>query len=321
MQVPSIDLIAIVGPTAVGKSAVGLLVAERLGGEIVSADSMQVYRAMDIGTAKPTSEEQARVRHHLIDVVDPEQDYNVARYQSEARAALEEIRARGRLPVLVGGSGLYVRAVLQGLGLPIVKAQPGLRGRLLREASTSGQGPLHQRLAQVDPISAQRIPPTNVRRVVRALEVFETTGVPLSRFHSLAQKELVRYNAATFGLTVNRTALYGRIEERIERMIEAGFVDEVRQLLRRGCHLGLTSMQALGYKQIMACLLGQCPFDEAVRVWKRDTRRFAKRQLTWFRHQCAAEWLRGDDRNPEEIADEIVTRVASSAEERRCRTE
>jgi tRNA dimethylallyltransferase len=292
-------LLAIVGPTATGKSEVGLLLAERLGGEIVSADSMQVYRGMDIGTAKPAAQQQTRVRHHLIDVVGPDEPFSVARYQALAEEALADIRQRGRLPILVGGSGLYVRAVVDGFDLPPAPPDPDLRRELAEEARQKGPELLHARLAAVDPQAAAGIHPRNVKRVIRALEVYAQTGRPLSECWALARvwrggldrARRARYNTRQFGLTLPRAALHARIEARVDRMMAAGLAEEVKGLVARGFGAELISMKGLGYAQIAGHLRGEYSLEEAVRRLKRDTRRFAKRQLTWFRADPRIRWV------------------------------
>jgi tRNA dimethylallyltransferase len=288
-------VVVILGPTATGKSELAVELALRFGGEIVSADSRQVYRHMDIGTAKPTLEQQALVPHHLIDVVDPDEDYDVARYQREALEAIKAVPARGKLPFLVGGSGLYLAAAMGELDLPIVGADAELRRRLEKEAAEQGGEALHQRLAEVDPETAARLHPNDLQRVIRALEVHYLTGLPLSAFRR--EKGAARHCEPSpvrflrIGLTAPREALYRRIEQRVEKMMAQGFLDEVSALLARGYHLGLKSMDSLGYKELGAHLEGRMELDEAVETFKRNTRRFAKRQLTWFRKTPEVNWF------------------------------
>jgi len=284
-------LLAIVGPTAAGKSEVGLLLAEALAGEIVSADSMQVYRGMDIGTAKPSPEERARVRHHLIDIIDPDTPFSVADYRARADAALAAIWEEGRLPLLVGGSGLYVRALIDELSFPLAPPNAELRRRLAQQAREEGVGALHARLATIDPEAAVRIHPNDAKRIIRALEVHALTGQPISRLQSLDRRFQARYNTRQFGLTRPRPELYRRIEERVDRMLAAGLVEEVKTLLARGCTADLVAMKGLGYAQIAEHLRGACSLEEAVARLKRDTRRFAKRQLTWFRRDPRIVWI------------------------------
>lgn len=282
----------LLGPTATGKSQLAVEMALRFKGEIVSADSRQVYRYMDIGTAKPTPQQRALVPHHLLDVVDPDEDYNVARYKEEATKAIEAILARGKLPFLVGGSGLYLAAVMGELDLPIVGPDAQLRASLEREAEQGGGELLHQRLAVVDPEAAVRLHPHDLHRVIRALEVHHLTGLPLSAF---SRKEggprEPRFRFLRIGLTAPREVLYQRIDRRVEQMMKQGLSEEVKGLLARGYHLGLKSMDSLGYRELGAHLDGRITLDEAVETFKRNTRRFAKRQLTWFRRTPEVHWF------------------------------
>ncbi len=282
-------LLAIVGPTAAGKTALSLILAQALGGEIVSADSRQVYRGMDIGTAKATPEERALVPHHLLDVVDPDQVLTLAEYQRLAYAAIDDILARGRLPLLVGGTGQYVRAVLEGWRIPEVAPQPELRAALEAEAAAHGAAALHDRLAALDPVAAARIDPRNVRRVIRALEVCLSTGRPISE---LQTKSPPPYRVVQIGVTRARPELYARIDARVERMIEAGLVDEVRRLAAAGYGWDLPAMTGLGYRQIGQYLRGEITLDEAVALIKRGTRRFVQQQYNWFRpDDPAIHWV------------------------------
>jgi len=284
-------LLAIVGPTATGKTEVGMGLAEALDGEIISADSMQVYRGMDIGTAKPTAEERARVPHHLIDIVDPEEPFSVADYQARADAALADIWGRDRQPILVGGSGLYIRAVLEEMDFSLVPPDPDFRRRLLEEARSKGARALHEWLAEVDPSAAARIHHNDQKRIIRALEVAESSGGIGSPSGKVDRHRSPRYNSTQFGLTLEREELYRRIEARVDRMIAGGLVEEVRGLLERGLDEDLVSMRGLGYAQIAASVRGEISLEEAVSRQKRDTRRFAKRQMTWFRADSQIEWM------------------------------
>lgn len=285
-------LVAIVGPTAVGKTDVSLEVACRLGAEIVSCDSMQVYRYMDIGTAKPSPSERLRVPHHLIDVVDPGETFNVARFQELAQAAIDDISARGRVPLLVGGTGLYVRAIIDGFLFPWEGASPEIRRKLEEEADAHGAPALHARLEEVDPAAARRIHPNDARRIVRALEVHETTGQPISEMWRRGGGRKMRVDRLVIiGLVRDRAAIYERIDRRCDAMIEQGLVDETRGLLERGYERALTAGQALGYKEIVEHLQGRCALADAIEAIKRNTRRYAKRQLTWFRADPRIEWI------------------------------
>jgi tRNA dimethylallyltransferase len=273
-------VIAIVGPTASGKSALAMRVAERLGGEVVSADSRQVYRAMDVGTAKPTSEERARVPHHLIDVADPGERYDVLRYQREARAALREIRARGRVALVVGGTGLYVRALLDGLELSSLPHDPAVRARLESEEPAI----LFERLRAVDPEAASRVDPRNRRRLVRYLEVVTIAGGPVLRERG------VSLAALRIGLRPPREILVAAIERRVREMVVAGVLEETRALIARGVDPRLPSMSAHGYVHWAAHLRGDIDLETAIALTARDVRAFSRRQMTWFRRDAAIRW-------------------------------
>jgi tRNA dimethylallyltransferase len=277
-------LITLVGPTATGKSALAVELAQRLGGEVVNADSMQLYRGLDIGTAKPTATEQQGVPHHLLDLWDVTERANVADYQRTARAAIDDVLARGRVPLLVGGSGLYVRAVVDELEFP--GTDPDLRARLESELAALGAPALHMRLSEVDPVAAQGILPSNGRRLVRALEVIELTGRP---FTATLPPPAERYDTVQIGL--DRADLDERVETRVDRMWAAGLVAEVRALEARGLRDGPTAGRALGYQQVLA--LGDT--DAAQAETKRATRRFVRRQRSWFRRDPRVIWLDGAD--------------------------
>lgn len=274
-------LIAIVGPTATGKTALGVELAQDFGGEIVGADSRQLYRGMDIGTGKPTPEERARAPHHLIDVAAPDQEFSVALYQRMAAQAIEDIHRRGKLPFLVGGTGHYVWALLEEFRLPQVPPDAELRRQLFAVAEEEGGIDwLHSQLAELDPLAASRIDPRNVRRVVRAIEVTRATGVPFSQVGASGPPP---YRTLIVGLTAPRQELYRRIDERVERMVAAGWVDEVRRLLARGYSPHLPALSGLGYGAIVRHIRGESDLAGAVEQTKRDTRRFARRQYQWFR--------------------------------------
>ncbi len=272
----------VVGPTAVGKTAVGVHLALCLTGEVVSADSRQIYRHMDIGTAKPTPEERARVPHHLLDVVAPDQTLTLAEYQELAYAALRDITARGRLPLIVGGTGLYVRAVAEGWTIPRVPPNPALREVLQERAEREGGAALYAELRAVDPAAAARIDPRNVRRVIRALEVYHGSGRP---FSEQQRRQPPPYDLLWIGLTMPRAELYRRADARIERMVAAGWADEVRDLLARGYGPELPAFSALGYPEMAACVQGRLSLEEAVALIKRNTRSFIRHQYAWFRPQ------------------------------------
>ncbi|MGE5605468.1 MAG: tRNA (adenosine(37)-N6)-dimethylallyltransferase MiaA [Bacteroidota bacterium] len=277
-------LIILAGPTAVGKTELSLKLAQSLDAEIISADSMQVYKRMDIGTAKPSREERKAVPHHLIDLVEPDQDFSVADYQKCFEQTATAIYVRGKLPLLTGGTGLYIRACTQAFNLEPGEPLPDLRRKLKEEAEQYGPEYIHQRLAKVDPAAAVKIHPNDVRRVIRALEVFQNTGVPISQ---LQQKRNYgfKYNVIYLFLNRERDELYRRIELRVDRMISEGFIEEVHSLLEDGFPPQLKSMQSLGYKQICSYLRQDISLEEAIASIKQETRRYAKRQLTWFRKE------------------------------------
>lgn len=304
-------VVAVVGPTATGKTATAVALARELDAEIVSADSMAVYVGMDIGTAKPSEQEQREVRFHLIDVADPARPFSVGEYERLAQAAIEEILSRGRCALIVGGSGLYVRAALDGLSEDAPPENAALRRSLLAEARERGREAVHARLAQVDPVSAERIHPNNLKRVIRALEIYEATGLPASVVFERDSERPPRWpNARQFGLTMSRAALYNRIEERVDAMLSSGLLAEARRLVERGLDPSLPSMQGLGYKEIAACIRGECSLDEAVELLKKNTRRFAKRQLTWFRSDSRIRWIDVEGKSAEEVSSLIKGELA-----------
>lgn len=301
-------LVVITGPTATGKSDVGVLVAEKVGGEIISADSMLVYRGMDIGTAKPTSAEMRGIPHHLIDLVEPDQDYSVALFQGQARAVIADVLERSKLPILVGGTGLYIRAVIDNYDFGGARGDGPLREGLLKEAMDNGPESLHLRLSEVDPRTASKLHMRDTRRVIRALEVYYLTGKPISSYHKMGECDQPLYNLFMFGLTMERGRLYRRIEQRVDRMIADGLVDEVQRLLQHGYSAELTSMRGLGYKEIAAYLTGILSREQAVDILKRNTRRFAKRQLTWFRRDDRIQWFDIDKYGGHEAVAREITR-------------
>ncbi|MCS7281849.1 MAG: tRNA (adenosine(37)-N6)-dimethylallyltransferase MiaA [Anaerolineae bacterium] len=273
-------VIAIIGPTAVGKTGLSIYLAERLNGEIVSADSRLFYRGMDIGTAKPTPQERARVPHHLIDIAEPNETIGLAQFLQLAHSAIADIHARGRLPFVVGGTGQYVRALLEGWSPPAVPPDPALRAQLEEEARREGPQVLYARLAALDPQAAAKIDPRNVRRVIRALEVCLRTGRPFSAQRTSAS---LPYRVLQVGLTMDRKALYARADERVEAMMRAGLMEEVRRLLEAGYTWDLPAMSGLGYIQFRPYFEGRATLEEVVAQIKRDTRRLIRHQYAWFR--------------------------------------
>ena len=284
-------LIIIAGPTAVGKTALSVALAKRIGGEIVSADSMQVYRGMDIGTAKVTKEETCGVPHHLIDVLDPKDPFNVMTFRSMVKDAVRGIASRGNVPVLVGGTGFYIQSVLYDVQFEEDASSEELRKELEQEADVLGAEKMHERLRALDPDAAEAIHPNNIKRVVRALEYCLSTGRKIS-VHNREQRERTSpYSFLFYVLTMDRAALYQRIDLRVDQMMEQGLLAEVKRLRDEGVTSDMVSMQGLGYRQIFDYLEGIATLDEAVERIKRETRHFAKRQLTWFRREPDARWI------------------------------
>ena len=287
-------LIVLTGPTAVGKTKLSIALAKAVNGEIISADSMQVYRYMDVGSAKITPDEMDGVPHHLVDVLDPTEDFNIVLFQQLAKKSMEEIYSKGKIPILVGGTGFYIQAITRDIDFTQSEQDDSYRQELEALAAEKGSSFLHDMLASVDPKSAEDIHENNVKRVIRALEFYKQNGTRISE-HNEEQKEHVSpYNLAYFVLNAPRPLLYERIDARVDEMLKNGLVEEVKTLQRMGCYRGMVSMQGLGYKEILAWLEGEYPYDEAVRILKRDTRHFAKRQLTWFRREGEVTWVDKD---------------------------
>lgn len=284
-------LVIITGPTAVGKTALSVQLARCIGGEIISADSMQVYRHMDIGSAKVTKEEMDGVPHHLIDVLDPTEEFNVVTFQTMAKKALEEIYDRDHIPVIAGGTGFYIQALLYDIDFTETDEDTEFRKELEAAAAAEGAEALHERLRAVDPESAEAIHANNVKRVIRALEYYAQTGKKISDHNKAERQKESPYQFFYYVLTTDRPVLYERIDRRVDLMLEQGLVDEVRKLKEMGCDRSLVSMQGLGYKEILSYLDGELTLDEAVYILKRDTRHFAKRQLTWFKREREVRWL------------------------------
>ncbi len=284
-------LIILTGPTAVGKTALSIRLAKAIGGEIISADSMQVYRHMDIGSAKVTAKEMDGVPHHLIDVLEPEEEFNVVVFKQMAQEALAGIYSRGNIPIVAGGTGFYIQALLYDIDFKENGEGGAIRSELEALAGREGNLRLHAMLREIDPESADQIHPNNVKRVIRAIEYFRQTGERISAHNQEERRKQSPYHFLYYAVTTDRSQLYRRIDLRVDQMMENGLVEEVRRLKERGCHRGLTSMQGLGYKEILDYLNGECTLEEAVYVLKRDTRHFAKRQLTWFKRERDVRFL------------------------------
>ncbi len=290
-------IIVICGPTGIGKTSAGIEAAEAFGGEIISADSMQIYKYMDIGTAKPTHEERERIFHHMIDIIEPNDDFSAAKFALLANEIIERLRTRRIITFLVGGTGLYIKALIHGLFHPGASLDV-TRNRLKYEAETDGTESLYKRLLKSDREAAGKIHPNDTFRIIRALEVYETTGMTISEHHKKHAFSGSRFNVLKIGLTTEREDLYKRIEKRVDLMVEAGFAEEVKRLLDMNYPAGLKSMQSIGYRHMVEYVTGRIPLDETVRILKQDTRRFAKRQMTWFNADPEIVWI-----NPEQAND------------------
>ena len=284
-------LIVLTGPTAVGKTSLSISLAKAVNGEIISADSMQVYKKMDIGSAKIRPEEMQGVKHYLVDVLEPEEEFHIVKFQQMAKEAMEEIYKKGKIPILVGGTGFYIQAVTRDIDFTEAQQENTYRAELEKLAETEGAEYLHDRLKEVDPASADTIHANNVKRVIRALEFYHQTGEKISEHNAKEREKESAYNSAYFVLNDDRVNLYERINKRVDAMFEEGLVEEVTALQERGYTRGMVSMQGLGYKEIFAYLDGECTLEEAKEIIKRDTRHFAKRQITWFKRERDVIWI------------------------------
>ena len=294
-------LIILTGPTAVGKTKLSIELAKAVNGQMISVDSMQVYRHMDIGTAKIRPEEMQDIPHYLIDVLDPWESFDVVRFQTMAKEALEKIYTAGAIPIVVGGTGFYIQALLYNIDFDENDSETGYRSELQSFADRHGVEALHDRLRQVDEKSADMIHPNNIKRVIRALEFYHQTGTRISEHNETQRQKESPYRFVYFVLDDERERIYRRIDQRIDQMLDQGLVAEVKQLRDMGCTRDMVSMQGLGYKEILAYLDGECTLEEAVYILKRDTRHFAKRQLTWFRREHEVRWIERQE-YPDEAA-------------------
>lgn len=288
-------LVILTGPTAVGKTALSLALAKRIGGEIVSADSMQVYKYMDIGSAKISREEMEGIPHHLVDILDPREAFNVVSFQQMARKAIEEIYIRGHIPILVGGTGFYIQAVVRDIDFTESEDDPAFRAACDKLVQKEGPEALHNQLKEIDPASALAIHPHNSKRVIRALEYYHLTGRPISAHNREQQQKESPYVFSYFVLNDERAQLYRQIDRRVDGMLAGGLLDEVRRLAAMGCGRQSVSMQGLGYKELLDYLEGEIGYEEAVYRIKRDTRHFAKRQITWFKREKDVIWVNKPD--------------------------
>lgn len=303
-------LVILTGPTAVGKTALSIGLAQAIGGEIISADSMQVYRSMDIGSAKIMPEEMQGIPHHLVDVLEPWEEFNVVRFQQMAKAACEEIWGRGHIPIVTGGTGFYIQALLYDIDFTENDEDTAFRTQMEQLASTEeGRNELYLRLKQVDPASALAIHANNIKRVIRALEFYEKTGTPISAHNEEQKQKESPYVFLYAVLSRDRAVLYDRIDRRVDIMMQQGLVEEVQRLMAQGCTRQMVAMQGLGYKEIIDHLDGKLSLEEAVYIIKRDTRHFAKRQMTWFRREKDVTFIEMDDRQESEVLEEILEKL------------
>ncbi len=301
-------LIILTGPTAVGKTALSVRLAKAVGGEIISADSMQVYRHMDIGSAKITKEEMEGIPHHLIDVLNPDEEFNVTTFQQLAKKAVEEIYSRGRIPIVAGGTGFYIQALLYDIDFTENGEDTSIRDELEALGREKGAGFLHEMLKDIDPESAEEIHANNQKRVIRAIEYYRQTGEPISEHNKRERQKKSPYDFLYYVVNTDRNILYERIDRRVDLMVQQGLVKEVEQLKAMGCTRDMVSMQGLGYKEILDYLQGASTLEEAVYILKRDTRHFAKRQLTWFKRERDVKWLNLPDfgNDQEKVLEKIL---------------
>lgn len=300
-------LIILAGPTAVGKTALSVALAKRINGAVISADSMQVYKHMDIGSAKITKEEMQGIKHYLIDELMPDEEFHIVRFKEMAKAALEEIYANGQIPIVAGGTGFYIQALLYDIDFSKEEKQTKYREELDIYAKTYGAHALHEKLKDIDPISYETIHENNVKRVIRALEYYEQNKEPISKHNETERQKESPYNFAYFALTNERTVLYERIEKRVDLMLEQGLLEEVRKLKEMGYHRNMVAMQGLGYKEILDYLDKKCTLEEAIYIVKRETRHFAKRQLTWLNREREVLWFdKSKYKTEDAILDEML---------------
>lgn len=303
-------LIVIGGPTASGKSAAAVRLCQRIGGEVVSSDSMQIYRLMDIGTAKPTHQEMGGIPHHLLSIADPDEKYSAAAYRELANKAIHSIYEKGLQPVVCGGTGLYIDALTKPMSFAENTGNEALRAELTALSQTeSGKIRLHEMLREIDPESAQRLHVNDVRRVIRAIEVYRMTGRTITEQAKLDRQREGDYSVIMFALNWEREVLYDRINRRVDEMVRQGLIEEVEMLLKNGLTEGTTAMQALGYKEIVQALKGSITMEEAIDAIKQGSRHYAKRQLTWFRRDERVQWIDAADKTLDQIVDEMIGRI------------
>ncbi|MFC4323351.1 tRNA (adenosine(37)-N6)-dimethylallyltransferase MiaA [Litchfieldia salsa] len=302
------QVVILIGPTAVGKTKLSIELAKKLNAEIISGDSMQIYKEMDIGTAKITKEEMDGIPHHLIDIKEPTESYSVADFQKDVRCIIKEIHNRGKLPMIVGGTGLYIQSIIYDYQFTDQASDQEYREILERRMEQEGIDPLYEELKKIDPESAKRIHPNNTRRVIRALEIHKTTGKTMSEYLETQKNELL-YDVAMVGLTMDRDLLYDRINQRVDIMLKSGLLEEVEGLYKRGIQ-DVQSIQAIGYKEIYQYLEGQVSLESAIEQLKQNSRRYAKRQLTWFRNKMDVEWFEVSNKQFNDTLNEILKYIA-----------
>lgn len=307
------NVIVILGPTASGKTKISIELAAQINGEIISADSMQVYKYMDIGTAKPDEDERRGIKHYLIDEITPDEEFSVAKYKELASGYIMKIISEGKIPVVAGGTGLYISSLIENIEFSETICDWELRESLQKEAREKGNEYLHNKLKKIDPVAAEKIHMNNVKRVIRAIEVYTHTKKPISLHQEESKKNPPEYNYIVFGLTMDREKLYDRINKRVDLMLEKGLVGEVENLIKLGYDKSAIAMQAIGYKEILAYLAGEISYEEAVYIIKRDTRHYAKRQMTWFKRMDNVIWINVDEfDNEREIIKNIKYHIATS---------
>lgn len=302
-------IVVLVGPTAVGKTAASIALAQQLNGEIISGDSMQIYRGLDIGTAKITPEEMQGVTHHLLDIRDIEENFSAADFKVEADKVIADIHQRGKLPIIVGGTGFYINSLIYEYHFGEAITDEAYRTELQAFVDIHGKEALHQRLAEIDAATAARLHANDVKRVMRALEVYHVTGKPLSSMENQVNKQVLRYPTVYLGLGMERERLYERINQRVDLMMEQGLLEETKTALAKGVSPQAQSMTSLGYRQIIQYLQGEVSLEKAIELIKRDTRHFAKRQLTWFRHDPNLIWVMKDGKTEEEVETELLAKI------------
>ena len=302
-------IVVLVGPTAVGKTAASIALAQQLNGEIISGDSMQIYRGLDIGTAKITPEEMQGVTHHLLDIRDIEENFSAADFKVEADKVIADIHQRGKLPIIVGGTGFYINSLIYEYHFGEAITDEAYRTELQAFVDIHGKEALHQRLAEIDATTAARLHANDVKRVMRALEVYHVTGKPLSSMENQVNKQVLRYPTVYLGLGMERERLYERINQRVDLMMEQGLLEETKTALAKGVSPQAQSMTSLGYRQIIQYLQGEVSLEKAIELIKRDTRHFAKRQLTWFRHDPNLIWVMKDGKTEEEVETELLAKI------------